>query len=160
MTQLNITLIILILAIVFLPKAQPSQFLGNVLNSVYENNNGILTFHYKPFQRIGTSTPCSIKSPNSTSTIVHASIDIQTAATSSPLLIEIGKATHSGATTTLLGQLTLAAGAKGALVATSSLNTNDNLIIAPSNYVNFRYGFISGYSNAPAGSCEVIFKVL
>ena len=157
MIQLNIILIILILVIVFLHKAKP---LGKVINTAYENNNGILTFYYKPFQKIGTSTPCSIRSPNSTSTIVHASIDIQTAATSSPLLIEIGKATHSGATTTLLGQLTLASGAKGALVATSSLNTNDNLIIAPLNYVNFRYGFISGYSNAPAGSCEVIFKVL
>ena len=157
MIQLNIILIILILVIVFLPKAQP---LGQVINTAYENNNGILTFHYKIPFKVGTSTACSVQTPNATSSIMHTSALITSAATSSPLLIEIGKATHSGATTTLLGQLTLASGAKGALVATSSLNTNDNLIIAPLNYVNFRYGFISGYSNAPAGSCEVIFKVL
>lgn len=158
MTLLNLILLLLLLffiSFVTLPDALPQ--LGQI-QQVYRNDNGILTFSYKVSLKTGTNTPCSIRSPAATSTIVHSSTDIRTSATSS-LLVEIGKANNSGATTTSLGKMQLAANVLGTLVS-STTNDQDNLIISPSNYVNVRFGLPSGYSSGLNGNCEVIFRVV
>lgn len=157
-----ITLIFLlcVFGIVFMLELIPEELnLGQFNRSAFENNNGIITFSYKVPLRGATNTPCSIQSPDATSTIVHASVVIRSGATTT-LLTEIGKAANTGATTTSLGRLQLAASTQGTVVATSTLNDNDNLIISPLNYVNTRFGRSSGYTDSLNGSCEVIFRVL
>lgn len=121
-------------------------------------NNGIITCSYKIPIRSATTTACSRQSPAATSTIVHASFDVRTS-TGTPQLIQIGKSTGGYATTTLLATLSLATNVRGTLVATSTLDTVDNLVIAPNNYVVWNIGATYG-TVAPTGNCEVIFRVI
>ena len=160
MIQRNMIIFIstLIVLAVLMYLVRPPENLG-VVSPVCVSEGGIVTCSYKVPMRSGTSTPCSIRSPSATSSIVHASADIRGAATST-LLTEIGKSTNSGATTTLLARLTIAANALGTLVATGTLNTDDNLVINPLNYVNVRFGLPSGFSSGSPGNCEVIFRVI
>ena len=161
MTPLNITFIILLLLLAFFFGSywkEPQKELGFVSNDPAFSQGGILTFAYRVPLRGATTTPCSLRSPAATSTIVHASVDVLTLATTSAITVDIGKAANNSATTTLLASLALAANATGTLVATSTLDTNDNLVIGPSNYVNVRFG--RSYSSAPQGNCEVIFRVI
>ena|SRR3990167_3215956 len=181
MTRPNMIISLILLAgIIGLFLIKPAT-LGQVINSAYSCQNGVCTWAYRIGMRGSTSTPCSIRSPESTSTIQHVSWVLETQATSS-LLMDIGWGSNMNATTTSLASTTLAANTKGTLVATSTLNglyvsstttsplfaTNTipilqnitNHIISPNQYVNFRFGREAGISIAPTGSCEVIFRVL
>ena len=50
-----------------------------------------------------TSTPCYIKSPAATSTLVYASVDFTTSSTTDDSFIDIAKSATDNATTTILG---------------------------------------------------------
>lgn len=156
-----------LLALIFiLLLTEDNKNLGQVVNDAPFCHNGICDWAYRVSMKGNTSTPCSIKSPEATSTIVHASADLATATTSA-MVLEIGTANNNNATTTSLASSTLAANSKGRMVATSTLwgfypfSRSDltNHIIAPNNYVNLRVNKDS-ISNAPLGNCEVIFRVL
>ena len=155
MIPLNIILIILISIFGYLYFV-PMPKLAGVPACVSEG--GIVSCSYKVSMLNATNTPCSIRSPSATSSIVHASADIRGAATSS-LFMEIGKGSNTGATTTSLGFMTIAANALGTLVS-STTNNADALIISPNNFVNLRFGRPTGYSSGSPGNCEVIFRVI
>lgn len=160
MIRLNIILIVTVLVLMALNFWPRTPLLGNALfRTPYTYFGGIETLNHKISLKGATSTPCSVRSPIATSTIVHASVNLLSSASSS-LQIEIGKSANSGATTTRLGLLTLGANEFGSLVATTSLNDSDNLIISPLNFVNVRFGRPSGFANSYNGACEVIFRVL
>jgi len=168
MTRPNMIISLILLAgIIGLFLIKPAT-LGQVINSAYSCQNGVCTWAYRIGMRGSTSTPCSIRSPESTSTIQHVSWVLETQATSS-LLMDIGWGSNMNATTTSLASTTLATNTKGTLVATSTLNgfyPNSGFlnltshIIGPNQYVNFRFGREAGISKGSAGSCEVIFRVL
>jgi hypothetical protein len=145
---LNVVLIILLLT-----SFQETPKLGGV---IYTEQNGIFTYPYKIPLKTATTTPCAIQSPKATSTIIHASFSIGTG-TSTANFVEIGKATTAFATTTSLGYLTIASGKSGTLVSTTT-SQNDNLIIAPSNWVVTKMS--QSYDQVPPGVCEVIFRTV
>ena len=126
------------------------------------SQNGVIDFAYRVPLQIATSgvaqyNPCNIQSPTSTSTIVYASTDLRTS-TGTANLIELAKSATSGATTTVLARTTVAANAFTTLVASSTLQTSDNWIIAPSNFIVVKFGANYG-STTPRGSCQVIFRI-
>ena len=159
MIQRNMIIFIstLIVLAVLMYLVRPPENLG-VVSPVCVSEGGIVSCSYKVSMLNATNTPCSIRSPSATSSIVHASADIRGAATSS-LFMEIGKGSNTGATTTSLGFMTIAANALGTLVS-STTNNADALIINPNNFVNFRFGRPTGYSSGSPGNCEVIFRVI
>ena len=168
MTPLNSfaisTLFGILLVVLFLTRTPVK--VGQVISEAYLCHNGICTWSYRLDMRGSTNTPCSVRSPESTSTIVHASALLNIQATSS-ILMDIGHGNNSNATTTSLASTTLAANAKGSLVATSTLNgfypftrNLENHIIGPNQYLNLRFGREAGITKGSAGFCEFIFRVL
>ena len=131
---------------------------NNVIRSAWLYHNGITTFAYRIGLLSATTTPCAIRAPSATSTIIHASIDIRTA-TGSANLVEIAKSTDLYSTSTLLAQISLASGTFGTIVATGTLQTADNLIISPSSTVVVRWGKSYG-ETTPRGNCTFIFRVV
>mgnify|MGYP001617681124 CR=1 FL=1 len=172
MTPLNSTIFTLFLAgllfILFFTSRTPVK-VGQVISDPFLCHNGICTWSYRLDMKGSTNTPCSVRSPESTSTIVHASALLNIQATSS-LLMDIGHGNNTNATTTSLASTTIAANAKGNLFATSTLtgfypatSTVQSLgshIIGPNQYLNLRFGREAGITKGSVGVCEFIFRVL
>ena len=176
MIRLNMIIISLILAGIITWLVLPErlgQLINPTSNSIVSCLGGLCEYHYRIPLRASTNTPCSIKAPEATSTIVHASFDIRTSTTSA-MLMEIGWSDNTGATTTSLASTTLLANTRQTLIATSTLQgfypftvplTNHiipgSLNATNSRYVNFRFGtslpYLSG-SSTPSGNCEIIFR--
>lgn len=164
---------ILIVAVVSLTffvftKEKEEIKVGQVIGTSCQNNNGIFECHLYSAWNVGSTTVCSFPSPEATSTIVHASANVQFGTTTAYIL-EIGKDTVMDGTTTRLATMGIGANSKGIVVASSSLWEADNHIIGPSkgtstNYVNFKVG--TEYSNATnttlfsGNSCEVIYRTV
>ena len=170
-------------------KEKLGQLINPVSNSIVSCQGGLCEYHYRVPLRASTNTPCSIKAPEATSTIVHASFDIRTSTTSA-MLMEIGWSDNTGATTTSLASTTLLANTRQTLIATSTLQgwfesstttsplfaTNTIPVIKSitnhiipgslnatnSRYVNFRFGTSLPYlsgSSTPTGNCSIIFRI-
>jgi len=171
-----ISLILLVtITWLLLPKEKVGQIVNTVSDSVSFCLGGICEYRYKVSLRASTNTPCSIKTPEATTTIVHASFDIRTATTSS-MLMEIGWSDNTGATTTSLASTTLLADTRQTLIATSTIGgfypgatiiplTNHiipgSLNATNSRFINFRFGtslpYLSG-SSTPGGNCTLILR--
>ena len=180
MIRLNMIIISLILLVTIIWLVMPKEKLGQIVNTFSDSNvfcgGGICEYRYRVPLRASTNTPCSIKAPEATSTIVHASFDIRTSTTSA-MLMEIGWSDNTGATTTSLASTTLLANVRQTLIATSTLfgfypatssiiSTTNHIIpgslnATSSRYVNFRFGtslpYLSG-SSTPSGNCELILR--
>ena len=158
MTPLNSTIFTLFLAgllfVLFFTSRTPAK-LGQVISEPFFCINGICTWSYRLEMRGSTSTPCSVRSPEATSTLIHASTVLDLPATST-LSMEMGIADNNNATTSRIFATSTVANAKGSVAATSTLNT----IISPKSYVNLRFGTPAGISKGSAGSCEIMFRVL
>lgn len=112
--------------------------------------------------RTATTTVCSIAGPkNATSTLAFASAHFEVAS-SSALLIEMGKATTPFATTTLLARLSNAAGAKATVIATTSATALTDGIVAPNSYINVMIAGVGGATalTVPSGFCQATFNVI
>lgn len=125
-----------------------------------ETHNGVTScFAQARFTGTASTTLCSFKSPTSTSTLTFGSVQVTTATTTA-ISIEIGKATTFAATTTGLGYMTLASGAKGTLLATTTQikSVDDVRTFAPNTYFNVMFG---GAALGPllAGTCNATFIV-
>ncbi len=111
----------------------------------------------------GTSTPAAIQSPAATSTLQSVVCRFQPASTSAKV-ITIAKATTAFATTTKLGDCTLAAGAFGTCVgsSTSAVNLDGIGVFGPNQYIviGMQGGQGNGALEAPVGACEAEWNVI
>lgn len=118
-----------------------------------ESHNGVQScFIRAPFVT-ATTTPVSMKSPNATSTVAVACRSTNSTTTAQTYLISTGSGQQSS--TTALGSAGVAAGALGAVNASTTLN----LIIAPNNWVQFNAFGGVGTSNL-TGFCSATFTII
>jgi hypothetical protein len=104
------------------------------------------------------STTCSLQSPAATSTLVSGGIRFATAS-SSALLVEIGRSSSPNATTTLIGTAyTVGAGAQATIVASSSPAAGDAVVFSPNTYFNVKIG-AGSTGSLPVGSCHAVWEV-
>lgn len=128
-----------------------------------ESHNGVTYDFYSSPLRPATTTLCSIKSPNASSTITSATMQITSGNTYSNDY-QIGWGLAQGATTTNLARLTLAA-SNGAAVATTTLvnsfgGGNDG-VIPPNSFIVTRVSTTTASATfAPLGACTVTFQRL
>lgn len=136
-------------------------FAGPDIYSEYLTFNGT-EFHYASVpMRTATTTVCSIKTPNSTSTITSGMVLFRTSSTSAST-ITIAKGVTPNASTTVIKTQAVAAGAQATvLVASSTMSAAAQVTntFAPSTYVNvlMRKG-IGTFS--PTGRCDVVFQTV
>lgn len=123
-----------------------------------ETHNGVQTCFANVGFSQATTTVCSIKSPTATSTfsdppIMTVSTGITVAST-----LTIAKGTNTNASTTLIQAGTLAAGAQGTMVASSSAyaQIDGATVLAPNTYVNFSMSGATSYSSV--GRCIAQFE--
>lgn len=131
---------------------------GPDLYSPYFNVNGSYMFVDRKAMRSATTTVCSMLSPNSTTTLVSATVDIKSGTTTA-MLLEMGRASTRFATTTLMARLAMASSAVPTIVATTTSLTD--LIIAPNSLVNVNIAGAYGgdYTNfAPIGVCTLVTR--
>ena len=107
------------------------------------------------------STTCTIQLPAATTTLIFASLDLTTIA--STTVAEIGYDRSSAyATTTLIARKTITAATKDTLIPTSTPmamalgNLTPPGTFAPNSFINFKIGggSVAG-TNDPAGTCSV-----
>lgn len=129
--------------------------------------NGVGEYFYSQNFYTASSTVCSVKSPDATSTILYA-VGRITTATDTALVWDWGKGTNVYSTTTILGgdSLSVAANAKGTIsagIASTTYMLDGASVIAPNNYVNLKYGPsrlpTNGVpvNNGLKGNCKVKF---
>lgn len=125
-----------------------------------ESHNGVTRCFATMGMRVGTTTTCSLKSPNASSTLVTSQARF-IIASSSAALVEMGRASDNGATTTLLARQNFAAGAGGSLIATTSATALTDGIVAPNSFINVRITGAGGATaaTAPTGVCQATFEV-
>lgn len=130
------------------------------INSEYLSVNGVTTFYRTSGLNSASTTLCSFRTPNATTTLTYASIQATTG-TSSTLYLDIAKhASNPTATTTVLrGTQTLTG--NFTVVASSSPNGNGaDPVFAPQQYLNFIYTSVGNSltANTLVGKCYAEFK--
>lgn len=126
------------------------------INSPYFSFGGVREWAGFTQTFAAASTTCSLQSPAATSTLVFGSFRVaSTSATAA--LIEMGKSVSPNATTTLLGQATLAANAQGTMIASTSLSSGIDgaAVFAPNTYFNVKVG--SGVFQY-GGTCVAVWR--
>ena len=101
----------------------------------------------------GTTTACTFQSPYSTTTLTHASGQITTA-TTTELIWQWGNSAGRDSTTTLLGAATIASGALGNIIASTTNAGNDEPSIGPRTYIVLKWGGAAA-ADQIAGRCRV-----
>lgn len=105
-----------------------------------------------------TTTPCALPSPSATSTQVAAAMDVTTG-TSTAGTVTIAKASTPYATTTVIGQGTIASGAQGTVLAsTSPTGGMKDLIFSPSDYTVFGVAGATAAGHTYVGTCSATFR--
>lgn len=105
----------------------------------------------------GTTTPFSAQSPAATSTIESFACTV-TAGTSTAQTLTLSKGvTQQASTTALSNSISVAAGAQGEVIASST--PDSTRIIAPNNWVQFNSKGGVGTSNQD-GFCTVVFRLI
>lgn len=131
------------------PKAQPpyaAQSEQLTVGTCIEKE-GVRTCYSRQKMNTASTTVCSYKVPNATSTVITATGSFTTGSTSA-LYWEWGKSGVSDATTTSLGKAPLAGGVQATILASTTAGdfTGGNLphdppqVVAPNNFVNLKYG--------------------
>lgn len=122
-----------------------------------------VTTCYRSASMNNASTTCALRSPAATSTLAVATAKF-TNTFGGTFDFEVGKGTNIYATTTRLGYASAAvsSGSIGSfIVATSTapgaIGVDQNFVVAPSTYVNFKVG-----SSSPTlrGTCNAEFRVI
>lgn len=126
--------------------------------------NGVVQCDYRQPIRQATTTICSIKTPNATTTLEYGAVNVTTSS-SSATFIEMAQAATYQATTTLIGGKTIiGANARITLLASTSPTTGGTAtIIGPNQFfvVKMQGGVTGGDSVTtgtgfvPTGSCQI-----
>jgi len=125
----------------------------------YYSVNGLAVYKTRKALNAATTTPCAIKSPAATSTLVATGLQITTGS-STAVTYRVATSTTAFATTTSLNYFALASGAQGSfnLLSTTS---NAMLIVPPSNYVVWGVeGTVIADATKLLGTCSAEFRVL
>lgn len=133
---------------------------GPDINSPYLNVNGITKFYFSSGLKTATTTVCSFKTPAATTTLITYETAIKfTTSSTTAAQIYIAKGANSNASTTVLGQATLAANGQGVVVATSTPvdGLDEDRTIAPNQYINFSMNGGNG-TFSPVGVCQVVLQ--
>lgn len=120
--------------------------------------NGVRKHYFSSGFNNASTTLCSFKTPAATTTLEFASLKIRTA-TSTAIVVDIGKGSIYNATTTLFGTTyTVVAGEQDTIIASTSPAAGAKTVIAPSQWVNFKFGSsaITPTVNSLAGSCKAV----
>lgn len=120
--------------------------------------NGVVTCPSKFALTLATSTPCAVKSPAATSTLLAAAMRVSSTSAAATY-IEFGKATTQYATTTSLGIVTLGANAQGTAIASTSRawpSIDGPTLFSPNTYLVVK---IAGNTQI-AGSCQATFEII
>ena len=146
-----------------------SAVTGPDLNSPWMKLGGTTLWARNTSFASATTTVCSITSPAATSTLLMATAQIKTATTSA-LVLEIGRSLAPDATTTRLSLLNVAANKHATLtagtVATSTqagpseqIHTTDSqaLVFPPSSRLNVKIGGLNGATHGVVGSCNGVW---
>lgn len=106
----------------------------------------------------GNKIVCAVQSPPATTTIEHAAVRFDFTGQAIQTVWELGRGTTAGATTTSLAKLTLASGAQGTIVATTSVTALTDGVVAPSSWISTLLSTSSvGSTFLPTGHCSVSF---
>lgn len=107
-----------------------------------------------------TTTPCAVKAPNATSTLLSASVQIRTSTTTATTW-HLAEATTAFATTTNIAIFSLGSGDQGTLANVASTTAADGLsVISPNNYVVWGVAGIGNLtSDKLLGTCQAEFLV-
>lgn len=143
-------------------KIVPGTSLGAQSEKVSEENctilGGLHSCTYQARFQQGTTTMCSLKLPNATTTVTHAVMRVDLATTTRKSYAEIGFGGGNTATTTSLGVMQLEAAEDGILDAattTAALAARTNIL--PNMALNFNLaGSIEGSATGfvPTGVCS------
>lgn len=130
------------------------EYIGNNDVQVYARRVSTLTQ--------ATTTPCAIKSPSATSTLVRGSFQLNTLATTTgPVIITLAKANTGFATTTSLGFVTVQAGKQGEATATTTgahiFSPNTFFVVGAQGSVGVPAG---AGTFSLSGSCQASFERL
>jgi hypothetical protein len=147
----------------------------STLNEPCTSFGGITHCFSKTTINQASTTICQFTSPTATSTLIRANVTLTTGTTTA-LVLDIGKSTTQTATTTLFNSVTVASGALGTVLASTTPQGGN--ILDPINvfaaqkststdevgnrvsgyygltYLVFKIGGALGSSNTLAGSCN------
>lgn len=153
----------LLVGVVALNSAVPTQVVDNEPKAGaitgpdsyndYYNFNGQVYYPRVVALSRATTTPCVVKSPSATTTILRIAFNVTTP-TSSAATLTIATSTLSSATTSLIAVLSLAAGAQGTPHWDPG---NNNALVAPNTYVTIGASGVSQGGYTFGGSCSVMF---
>lgn len=121
----------------------------------YLNVNGVYTYYYSAAMRTATTTLCSFKSPNATTTLHVASWQISTG-TSTAATIDLGTSTTAYSTTTNLRSAdSVAANAKASVFWSPVGGSVNDAQLAPNIYINVKTAGagLGGYTYG--GKCQL-----
>ena len=111
-----------------------------------------------------TTTPYNAQSPVATSTLIYGGCNFSTSSTTA-MVVTFAKSASPNATTTALGSTTIAANAKGTVVASTTpasytgIALDPTLVFAPSQwFVMSMTG--GGGTFSPTGSCNAVWMQL
>lgn len=145
---------------------QPDRPLGALagpdIPSPYLRWGDVAVFKGRMALNTATSTPCALQSPAATSTLISASLQIQTP-TSTATFWQVAKAASGFATTTALnGHHLVASGALSTVVAstTQSDATDDSMVFGPSQWLVWgAEGFLPADATKLNGVCQATWEV-
>jgi hypothetical protein len=156
---LSVAVVIAIVGAYLFPRVQQSlgAVVGPDLFVACTSQNGLSVCKYKKALTLATTTPCAIKSPAATSTLVRSSVQINTAS-STATTWTFAKASTAYATTTYLDSFSLGSGARGTLVSSATTTGADiKQVIAPNTYFVVSKAGDTPAGTGLAGSCTAEF---
>lgn len=126
----------------------------------YFGVNDVLRYPSRKTLVLATTTPCAIKSPSATSTLLHTSLQI-IVASSTATVWTVAKAASGFATTTpLRNNISLGSGAFGSMlhVASTSVVAIDSVdVFAPNTYLVWSKSGDTPAGSGLAGVCQAEF---
>lgn len=143
------------------PKFAPlGSVVGPELLSPFFSVDGVRHEYRRVKLATATTTPCAVRSPSATSTLLSASVQINVA-TSTATTWTLAKATTGFATTTALSVFSLGSGELGTLTysaTTTGVDTKD--VISPNTFLVWgAAGFAPAGTTLLTGVCQAEFLV-
>jgi len=143
-------------------QTQVGALTGPIIPYNYFGFGGVLRVAGSMSMKTSTSTPCRIKGPAATSTLIFASADFRYS-TSSAIYVELGKTTNAAsyATTTSLGIYEMPANDAKTIIASSTPTTGGKTTFNPNDWLVVKVAGatgatgVSGWTGfSPTGSCK------
>ncbi len=126
----------------------------------YVNFNGVHLWPERKLLSTATSTPCAIKSPAASSTLLHASLQITTASSTASTWVA-AKAASAFATTTQLKSFSVGSANLASLnVNATTTDTELATIWAPNTYIVWSNNVQPGDATKFNGVCQAVFVPL